>query len=204
MHNESKCKIIKEILYNSLAQAIFRLFQTSFLSVKLFLFISIILSTGLAIIYIYGSFQAFLKYEVITTSRTILETPTLFPKITVCNRNRFQTKQALEFLMSIGRRANPDVDFFNSSQINSYNYSFKYDLATRISYIANGLIRNSMKDEEKQTLGHHLKDILFNCKFDEQPCSYKDFSWKYDSYFGNCFEFNSGKLFLLLLVIFFT
>jgi hypothetical protein len=193
MENE-RTRLTKEILYNSLAQAIIRLGQTPFKLVKLFLALSVILSSGLAIIYIHGSFEAFFKYEVITTSRQILETPTLFPKITICNRNRFQTRKALDFLVEMNKIIDSKVNFFDAKQISLYNYSFKYDLATKISYMANGLIRNNMSDAQKQALGHSLKDILFNCKFDEQTCSYKDFSWTYDSYFGNCFEFNSGKL----------
>ena len=33
----------------------------------------------------------FLEYNVITTFRTVNETPTVFPKVTICNRNIFTT-----------------------------------------------------------------------------------------------------------------
>ena len=128
MENE-RTRLTKEILYNSLAQAIIRLAQTPFKLVKIFLALSVVLSSGLAIIYIYGSFEAFFMYEVTTTSRQILETPTLFPKITICNRNRFQTRKALDFLVEINKIINANVNFFDVKQIASYNYSFKYDLA---------------------------------------------------------------------------
>ena len=68
-----------------------------------------------------------------------------------------------------------------------------------MTFWANAEIQNNLPDSQKKKLGHNLSDILIGCTFDQQPCNIHDFVWKYDNYFGNCFEFNSGKWFQLVL-----
>jgi hypothetical protein len=192
--NEKKL-YIKGILNNSLAQAIIRLVapQESNLAVRIYLFLFIVSSNALAFYYIAGSVMSFLDYEVTTTSRTIYEMPTLFPKITICNRNRFQTKYALDFLHKINININSNVNIFNGNGMKDVDYKVVNELTDNIKYRADGVIRNNFSDLEKKQLGHSLEDILMNCRFDDNSCSSKDFSWTYDSYYGNCYEFNSEK-----------
>ncbi len=71
--------LIKETLYNSLAQAIIKIKET--------LLICVLASSGLCSYLIIELVLAFLSYGVNTTSRTLYETPALFPKITICNVN---------------------------------------------------------------------------------------------------------------------
>jgi hypothetical protein len=192
--NEKKL-YIKGILNNSLAQAIIRLVapQESNLAVRIYLFLFIVSSNALAFYYIAGSVMSFLDYEVTTTSRTIYEMPTQFPKITLCNRNRFQTKYALDFLHKINININSNVNIFNGNGMKDVDYKVVNELTDNIKYRADGVIRNNFSDLEKKQLGHSLEDILMNCRFDDNSCSSKDFSWTYDSYYGNCYEFNSEK-----------
>jgi hypothetical protein len=72
-------------------------------------------------------------------------------------------------------------------------YKVVNELIDNLKYRADGMIRNNFSIVEKQQLSHSLEDILMYCKFDEISCSSKDFSWTYDSYYGNCYEFNSEK-----------
>jgi hypothetical protein len=194
LNNEKKV-YLKEILYNSLAQAIIRLVtpEQSYLTLRIFLFLFILSSNALASYYIAGSVMSFLNYEVITTSRTIYEMPTIFPKITICNRNRFQTKYAFDFLHKINMNFNSNVNVFNYNEMKNVDFKVVNELLDNLKYRADGMIRNNFSNVEIQQLGHSLEDILMNCKFDDSDCSSKDFSWTYDSYYGNCYEFNSGK-----------
>ena len=36
-------------------------------------------------------------------------------------------------------------------------------------------------------------EMLLSCRFSQQPCSCTDFEWVYNSFYGNCFVFNSGR-----------
>ena len=84
--------IIKESLCNSLAQASIKFHQTKHLKLKMFLLFAIINLNTLALYMVIQSIISYLHYEVITTSRTIYETPTLFPTVAICNQNMLQNE----------------------------------------------------------------------------------------------------------------
>ena len=79
--------LLKEVLYNSLAQAIIKIFLTPFIIIKCILFLFVFGSIGLTSYLVIESIMTYFTYGVSTTSRTIYETPTLFPKVTFCNAN---------------------------------------------------------------------------------------------------------------------
>jgi len=188
-------RLLKEILYNSLSQAFIRAIQTPHLVVKAFLVFFIILSSTLAAYYIIGTIISYLNYEVITTSRTIYETAALFPKITICNRNKFQSQFALDFLKQVNKEINAtrNVNFFVKEEIDRLKLREKKALMDDINTLANGKLTNGNNDTLRQRLGHDIKDILISCKFDYQDCSHADFKWTFDPLYGNCYEFNSGR-----------
>jgi hypothetical protein len=187
-------RLLKEILYNSLSQAFIRAIQTPHLVVKAFLVFFIILSSTLAAYYIIGTIISYLNYDVITTSRTIYETAALFPKITICNRNKFQSQFALDFLKQINKEINTtrNVNFFVKEEIERLKLKEKKALMDEINTSANGKITNGFNVTLRQKLGHGIKNILISCKFDYQDCSHADFKWTFDPLYGNCYEFNSG------------
>jgi hypothetical protein len=86
--------LCKEVLYNSLAQSIIKIIFTPYKILKVFLSICVLLSSGLAAYLVLQSIMTFFTYGVTSTSRTIYETPTLFPKVTFCNVNPFTTEYA--------------------------------------------------------------------------------------------------------------
>jgi hypothetical protein len=75
--------LAKEILYNSIAQAILKIIDTPFIALKIFLFIFVLTSTACSAYLVVQSFLAYFAYEVATTTRTLSETPAPFPKITI-------------------------------------------------------------------------------------------------------------------------
>ena len=86
--------ILKEDLYNSLSQAIIKTIMTPFIALKIFLTISIILSSSLASYLVISATMTYINYGVFTESRTVYENPALFPKVTFCNLNWFTTQYA--------------------------------------------------------------------------------------------------------------
>jgi hypothetical protein len=54
--------------------------------------------------------------------------------------------------------------------------------------------RKNFTNDQKCRLEHDVNDVLFDCQFNNSPCSIeKDFEWSYDKTFGNCFVFNSNQ-----------
>jgi len=153
---ETITNLLKETLYNSFAQAIIKLVLSPHAVVKVSLLIFVLVASALASILVIQSFTFYFTYGVSTTSRTIPETPTLFPSVTFCNVNQMTTEYA-----------------FNLTQ----------------KGIANG---NNLSNDDKKKLGHDLNDILFDCLFDGNLCDSQNFTWSYDTIFGNCYTFNSG------------
>ena len=94
-HKNEKKSVLKEVLYNSLAQAIIKSFETSHLILKLFLITFVIITSGFASYFVIGSLMTYLSFGVTTTSRTT-ERPTLFPKVTFCNVNQLTTEYAFK------------------------------------------------------------------------------------------------------------
>jgi hypothetical protein len=111
--------LIKETLYNSTAQSIIKIIETPSIPLKVFLLACVIVSSGLCSYLIIELIMSYLSYGVSTTSRTLYETPALFPKITICNANPFTTKYAIEFLKKFNKELYPYIDIFNEEQMNS-------------------------------------------------------------------------------------
>ena len=97
---EQIISLLKEVLYNSLAQAIIKIFLSPFIIIKVILFMFVLTSTGLASFLVISSVMTYFTYGVSTTSRTIYETPTLFPKVTFCNFNRITTEYGFKLIQS--------------------------------------------------------------------------------------------------------
>ncbi len=84
--------IAKETFQTPLAMAVTNIVFTPHWPLKLFLFIFVLVSSGLASYTVIQSIMAYFNYDVTTTSRTLYETPTLFPKVTFCNVNKYTTE----------------------------------------------------------------------------------------------------------------
>ena len=93
-NKEAIKNLLKGVLNNSWSQAILKIFLTRNVTLKIFLFLFVIFSSGLASFLVIQSIMTYFRYEVSTTSRTIYENPTLFPKVTFCNVNRLATEYA--------------------------------------------------------------------------------------------------------------
>ena len=186
--NKNLKLLVKELLYNSIAQAILRfLFESKHFLIKCFLLVSFLFSTGFSAYLVILSILSYFNYDAITNSRTIVEQTAQFPKITICNANPFITEDAVTFLRNISK-----FDMFNSSLMKSLNFTEKkkqlqviYDLA-----LAN---MNNQDEMEQKKFSHPLEEILIECTFYGQPCNkQRDFSWTYDDLHGNCHEFNAN------------
>ena len=195
--NEKKRKnLIKAMLNarrNEAVQGVLKMALADSRIIQIFWLVCLIIATGLCAYLILASLFSYLQYGVFTTSRTIVETPTTFPKITICNYNQFATKYAFEFLNDINQKYYPQTNIFDSNQMANYTALEKRSLISKVYKHATAqVLSNNFTDEDRKKLGHNLEDILFSCLFNNQPCSTDDFLWKYDRYYGNCFVFNSG------------
>ena len=99
--NSAIKSLIKETLSNEFAEGCVKFFETPHLSIKTLLGAFLIACVCLSAYLTIQSFVSYFAYDVTTTSRIIFETPTTFPKVTLCNVNPFTTEFAYEFLCNI-------------------------------------------------------------------------------------------------------
>jgi acid-sensing ion channel 2 len=184
--------LIKETLYNSAAQAIIKIIETPYHTLKIFLFICLIASSGFCSYLIVELILNYYSYGVSTTSRTLYEMPATFPKVTICNANPFTTKYAVEFLKIINQEYNNSIDIFDEVQMSKLDFETKFKLIGNI--FGRGLYKmNDLNETEKRKLSHSLEETMYSCTFNAQRCDANDFVWHFDSNFGNCWMFNSGQ-----------
>ena len=86
--------LLKEVLYNSFAQAILKLLQTPHVILKIILFLFVLTTFGITSYLVIESIMDYYSYEVSTTSRSFYENATPFPKVMFCNVNQFATQYA--------------------------------------------------------------------------------------------------------------
>jgi hypothetical protein len=187
-----KC-LVKDTLYNPLSQAIIKLIETPYSTLKAFLFICILISISLCAYLIIELVLSYLNFGVSTTTRTLYETSVVFPKVTICNVNPFTTRYALEFLKQINREYYPFIDIFNMEQMRQLGFGEKYKIINNFNYLAINKM-NSLNETEKRKLSHSLNDLMPSCSFNMQKCSLDndDFAWYFDPFYGNCWMFNYG------------
>jgi hypothetical protein len=99
-----------------------------------------------------------------------------FPAISFCNLNPFIFLKSHE----IFNKYQEDLFFVNNT-ILSIERLFQ--------------IRSKMflfNDSLKQSFGSYpLNEFMLKCTFNSQICSFKNFTWYYNIYNGNCYTFNS-------------
>ena len=111
----------------------------------------------------------FLNYDTLTSFETITEMPALFPIVTICNLNPFQTDFALSNIITGSMFDDIETRLINLNIISTFDDSFK------------------------KLLSYDLNETLLYCKFNKDDCKASDFQWYFHSYYGNCYRFNSGN-----------
>ena len=172
---------------------IIKIAQTPNKILKIFLFLFVCIASALASYTVIQSIISYFSYQVLTTSRTLYETPANFPKITICNSHIFTTDYALDLLKKSNDELYPNISILNPEQMSKYDIQMKLNFAQNIHLSANGKVANkNFTNEDRKKLSLSLDDTLLRCKFNYKSCTSADFLWTFDSYYGNCYIFNSG------------
>jgi hypothetical protein len=186
-------KLTKETIGNETSQGLIRIFETKYFSLKLFWILCLIGCGSLCGYLVAQTFITYLSYPVYTTTTTVHEVPTKFPKVTICNTAIAITEYAYELIKQINQEYLPNLNIFDQHSMSKLYYKDAFDKYWDINSIFLGRINSaSFSDVERQKLSHSLSDILISCNFNGQLCTPSDFIWKWDPVFGNCYSFNSG------------
>jgi hypothetical protein len=176
----------------SSAHGIPNLSKSTSIITKLIWLFCIIASWTYLLYYLALSIDQYLLYQTNSGIEIIGERPTLFPVVDICNLSPYD-KVSEDILKKFDTKKSQKIEKiidFNSFDVN-------------ISYLneADFLIKSVLNDYEDKAsrgqidlkkYGHDLKDLLVNCRFQKKDCSYNDFSFYHNYFYGNCYRFNSG------------
>jgi hypothetical protein len=132
----------------------------------------------------------YLSFGVVTNIRLIYEQNAKFPTFTFCNINPLITDEAIKYSKAKVESLKREALGLNES-IDALTQDFE-----EIRYIitASSLAPN-ISDEMRRSFDIPLKQMIISCNYNWSPCSYADFEQYFDTYYGNCFKFNSGRNF---------
>jgi len=184
--------LAKETIGNETSQAIIRIFETKYLSLKIFWLLCLLGCGSLCFYLVAQTFLLYFSYSVYTNRTIVNEIPSVFPKITVCNSMPAITEYAFDLIKEINDVNYPDTSIFNQTQMDELSFREAGWLFWDIWKIFMGKINSvTFSDFERNKLVHSLDDTLWSCTFYGQPCPPSDFTWHWNPFYGNCYVFNS-------------
>ena len=136
----------------------------------------------------------FMNYEVITKVRIINEPKLEFPTITICNKNRFSTDLAVDFMRKVIKENNLDDIFDQEKFINNKSLRF-VDKRRKVRLVQDTarLLLENMNDQYRKSLSISIENMLIECRFGGKECTKFDFDLFYITQHGVCFRFNSDQ-----------
>jgi hypothetical protein len=183
--------VLIENLSCEMYHAILGVIDSEHYLIKIHLSLSLLVFYGFAAYTTVTLIMSYLEYGTSTLVSEIFEAPSTFPKVTICNLNQFTTQFALDFVKQIDANIN-QISLFNETLMEKFDLWYKRNWLAWFIYFGAGHILSNQTDSYKKQMGHSLDDILLSCQFNFQQCTAKDFSWSYDTFYGNCYTFNSG------------
>jgi len=198
----SKLTRIKEELreagMTTTGHVIMLIIRSQYLLMKIIFLLAWMIGFGITLYLITNNILDYYKYDVTTKTRVIREEPMIFPKVTICNTDRFVTNDSISFLANVIRNdgsfaatineatmagATTDLELVNWFISNNVSLSFE----SKALYAA-----YSADNKTRMSLGYDTEKFIKLCSFNTDNCDlYDNFIEQiYDIKLGNCFTFN--------------
>ncbi|KAG7455288.1 hypothetical protein MATL_G00254920 [Megalops atlanticus] len=164
---------------------------------RIFWFLAFFSCVGLLTTWSWNRLHYLLSYPAFTKIHMVWANSMAFPAVTLCNQNLFRTSRLTK------------ADLYHSGywlDLLHQNYTVnERSLAILRDGRKQGLLNlldfghyapppdfHVNTTEMIDRLGHQLEDMLLECKFQGENCTYKNFTPIYTRY-GKCYTFNSGQ-----------
>jgi hypothetical protein len=144
------------------------------------------------------SIDDFLNYEVITKARIINEPKLTFPTVTICNKNRFSTDAAVDFMRKVINDNNLEDIFDEEKFLNNKNLGFldKRRKVRGVQDTARLILEKMPSNELRKSLSLSIEKMLIDCRFGGKECTKSDFDPFFITQHGICYRFNSDDNYL--------
>lgn len=169
--------IVNESAYDSTTHGIPHMFKREHAFLKLFWLVCFVTSACACAYTISKSISSYMQHETVSKVETVLEVPTLFPTISICNLNPFTTEEAfLSNKMFLSQNNISNVDDILATSSSSY-LMLRY-------LIGSNLRKSTFTDKMRKQMGLNLKEMILDCSYNQAPCSADDFEWYFDTLYG--------------------
>ncbi|CAF1042719.1 unnamed protein product [Brachionus calyciflorus] len=185
----------KDWILDSTSHGFPKIFKTERPSLKVMWTIGVCISIGFCSYLIARSIIDYVQFGVTTTIRYKTEIPMDLPAVSICQNQMFSTQKSVEFKENI-LRENGIEDIFNSTFLSTFfpsNYQESLNLITTEYFARLNALNYNLSSEIKKTFGFNIEEIMISCFIGTQECKKEDFIWYFDSVYGNCYLFNTGK-----------
>jgi hypothetical protein len=174
--------IIVEWFQSSTAHALPNIFRTGNVFLKIIWLCCFLASTSLCVISMTKTLNNYYTFPSYISTKIIQEVPTPFPAITICNLKSVNQTRSPSYLKT----------HVTNKNLSSFASPFSYIISHH--YLTRTAIKNdkNLTNSERKSIGFELKVMLISCSFNYEPCNANDFTYYYDSNYGNCYTFNKG------------
>ena len=147
-------RVIKNVLSRSTMHGLPHIIKSRSTLLQLMWLLFLITSIGLFVKFSLNSIFNYLDFEVTTKIRKIYETPTTFPTISICNKNKFTSDIGIEAIKK-------SMEYFNSPDLFNLTVLANLSLEDRYRESDNAIFRagnrvTEFSSEEKKKLGHSI------------------------------------------------
>ena len=178
-------KIVRDWAEVSTAHGIPNYVRTDIVLLRVFWTLAFLLSCGYCFFLIITMVLSYFTYGVNTSSQLVIESPTNFPAVDICNLTPFSTVSAQILIQNILDNKNlSNVDKKLAKQVTDKNM---YEVMTQFQY------KSSKGEVNLTSYSSSIEDMLVSCKFKGKNCSASDFFRFQSFYYGNCYRFNGGS-----------
>ena len=175
--------IITEWFLSSTAHALPNIFRTGNILLKIIWLCCFLASATYCVISIIKTLNDFYTYPSYISTKIIQEIPTQFPAISICNMKSVNKTRSQSYLDSLNlTKFDSKVGVPPLVTVISLDYQIR-------TAIVNDL---NLTETKRKAIGFELKDMLISCYFNNELCNLNDFTYIYDSRYGNCYTFNKG------------
>ena len=187
---------LKEASMTTTGHVIMLIIRSQYLLMKIILLLAWLIGFGITLYLITNNILDYYKYDVTTKTRVIREEPMIFPKVTICNADRFVTNDSISFLANVIRNDGSFVAKINEATMAGATTDVElvnWFISNNVYFESQALYAAYSADNKtRMSLGYDKETFVRKCNFNYEYCkSYDNFIEQiYDINLGNCFTFN--------------
>jgi hypothetical protein len=190
--------LTKETMEGSSIHALPNIVRNKYYTIKAVWFVCFIISTAGCCYLIIQSVNDYLSFDVVTKIQVNEKDKITFPMIKVCPITPFTSNYSLQLAQMLFKTTNIDDSILSLNQFSNNTDPY---LVQSNFYISRSLLNYvfqtnavKMNSTYRKKLGPTFDEILISCWSDLSVCNKSnDLDYFYDTIYGNCFKFNSGK-----------